>query len=260
MSRPRYSVAPRWGSIKTGGRHRWPRGPAPPWPASPPTRAPGRPDRPPAGFNATAMTPQPPPLTLVTGRSVRGRVRRSVAVPFRGAGEAGWPGAPAVGAVAAGRDTAGAGKGAVEGVFGGVAEGSGDGADGVVGVAEAHGGQVHAPAGQVGGWGTADPGGETAGQGGAGDAGGGGQGGDGPVVAGLGVQGGEGGPGDRVGERAEPGGRAGVRRAGVEPGPQQLDEQDVHDAVEDRGCPRLGLAYFLGEQPERGVQGGAGPA
>src|SRR5262249_43553415 len=154
----------------------------------------------------------------------------------------------------------GAGKGAVEGVFGGVAERSGDGADGVVGVAEACGGQGEGPAGQVGGWGAADPGGETAGQGGAGDAGGGGQGGDGPVVAGLGVQGGEGGPGDRVGERAEPGGRAGVRRAGVEPGPQQLDEQDVHDAVEDRGCPRLGLAYFLGEQPERGVQGGAGPA
>src|SRR5215831_1444342 len=60
------------------------------------------------------------------------------------------PGGPAVGAVAAGRNVAGPGEGAVEGVFGGVADGPGDGADGLVGVAEADGGQVHAPAGQVG--------------------------------------------------------------------------------------------------------------
>jgi hypothetical protein len=52
----------------------------------------------------------------------------------------------------------------------------------------------------------------------------------------------------------------GLGWAGVEPDPQQLDEQDIHDAVEHRGGPRLGPADFAGEQAERGVQGGAGLA
>src|SRR5262249_59608599 len=132
--------------------------------------------------------------------------------------------------------------------------------DRVVGVAEADGGQVHPPAGQVGGGGAADLGGEAAGQGGAGDAGGGGQGGDGAVTAGLGVQDGESGPGDRVGECGQPGRGARVTGAGAEPRAQQLDEQDVHDAVEHGAGARLGPADLHGEQPERGVQGGAGLA
>ena len=41
----------------------------------------------------------------------------------------------------------------------------------------------------------------------------------------------------------------GVGWAGVEPGSQQLDEQDVHDAVEDGGGPRLGLAAMLTSPP-----------
>lgn len=41
------------------------------------------------------------------------------------------------------------------------------------------------------------------------------------------------------------------------PGSQQLDKQDVHDAVAHGAGPRLGSADFAGEQPERGIQGGA---
>jgi short chain dehydrogenase len=55
-----------------------------------------------------------------------GCVCRSAAVSFRGVGGIVWPDDPAADAVAAGRDAAVAGEGAVEGVFGGVAEGSGD--------------------------------------------------------------------------------------------------------------------------------------
>src|SRR5690348_10606798 len=172
----------------------------------------------------------------------------------------GRQGGPAAGPVAAGRDTAGPREGTVERVLGGVAEGPGDGADGVVGVAEPYRGEVHAPAGQVGGRGAADLGGEAPGQGGTGDADRGGQGGDGPVAPGLGVQDGEGGPGDGVGQRSEPGGGAGLGWARGEPGTQQLDEQDVHDAVEYRGGARLRLADLAGEQAERGVQGRAGLA
>ena len=73
----------------------------------------------------------------------------------------------------------------------------GPGADRVVGVAEADGGQVHAPAGQVSGRGVAHLGGEAAGEHSAGDADGRRQGGDGPVPAGLGVQDGQGGAGHR---------------------------------------------------------------
>src|SRR5260370_23173927 len=100
---------------------------------------------------------------------------------------------PALGAVAAGRNPAGPGECAVERVLGGIAEGSGDGADGVIGVSETHGGKVHAPASQVGGRGVAHLDGEAAGQRGAGDAHRSAQGGEGPVAAGLGVRDGPGG-------------------------------------------------------------------
>jgi len=61
------------------------------------------------------------------------------------------------------------------------------------------------------------------------------------------VQGRERGPGDRVGQRAEPARRRGLRRVSVQPGPQELDEQDVHDAVEDGRDSRLSLAQLMAE-------------
>ena len=67
-----------------------------------------------------------PPGTLIDGIELRDRVWLDRTVLL---------GSPAAGAVAARREVALAGERSVEGVFGGVAEGSGDGADGVVGVA-----------------------------------------------------------------------------------------------------------------------------
>lgn len=74
-----------------------------------------------------------------------GCVCHSAAVSFRGVGGIVWPDDPAADAVAAGRDAAVPGEGAVGGVFGGVAEESGDNTDGVVGSAEPCSGEVHAP-------------------------------------------------------------------------------------------------------------------
>lgn len=67
-----------------------------------------------------------PPGTLIDGIELRDRVWLDRTVLL---------GSPAAGAVAARREVALAGERSVEGVFGGVAEGSGDDTDGVVGVA-----------------------------------------------------------------------------------------------------------------------------
>src|SRR5262249_60038264 len=75
---------------------------------------------------------------------------------------------PALGAIAPWGGMAGPGECAVEGIFGGVAPGSGRGGGGVVGVAEGLGGQGHAPPGQGDRWGGAHPAGGGAGGGGAG--------------------------------------------------------------------------------------------
>jgi len=61
------------------------------------------------------------------------------------------------------------------------------------------------------------------------------------------VQGRERGPRDRVGERAEPARGRGLRRVPLQPGPQELHEQDVHDAVEDGRESRLALAQLMAE-------------
>ncbi len=67
------------------------------------------------------------------------------------------------------------------------------------------------------------------------------------------------GPGNRVGQRAEPARGRGLSRVRVQPGPQELDEQDVHDAVEDGRGSWLALAQLMAEQPQGGVQRVAGP-
>jgi GNAT superfamily N-acetyltransferase len=76
-----------------------------------------------------------PPGLLIDGIELRDRVWLDRMVLSGQVGGVVWPGGPAAGAVAAGRHVAVTGERSVEGVLGGVAEGSGDDADGVVGVA-----------------------------------------------------------------------------------------------------------------------------